>query len=96
MQKDGSGYRTDVMHCRCGLCDHDSRNDCISGRCYCCDLEDAFAVLTHFEFEPKAKWSRMNARTTCTSGFKLACAFWQEKPVARFCLCLKSVKSKQV
>jgi hypothetical protein len=55
VHKDGSEYRSDIMHCKCGLCDHDSRTDCISGRCYCCDLEDAFAVLTHFEFEPQSQ-----------------------------------------
>jgi hypothetical protein len=47
----------DLGHCKCGLCDHDSRFDCISGRCYCCDLEDAFSILTHHEFEsPQSKF----------------------------------------
>lgn len=54
MQKDDPDYGADIMHCKCGQCDHASRGDCIDGRCYCCDLEDIFAVLTHFEFEPQS------------------------------------------
>ena len=48
-------YASDLLHCKCGLCNHSDRSECISGRCYCCDLEDAFAILTHHEFEPQSK-----------------------------------------
>lgn len=34
---------------------HDSRADCINGRCYCCDLEDMFAILAQMEFESQSK-----------------------------------------
>ncbi|HKU50555.1 MAG TPA: hypothetical protein VJP79_11435 [Nitrososphaera sp.] len=40
-----------IGRCKCGSCDHDHRSECIAGRCYCCDLEDAFSLLTHHEFE---------------------------------------------
>ena len=39
-------------HCKCGLCDHEDRMECIAGKCYCCDLEDAFSILSHHDFEP--------------------------------------------
>ena len=53
--KDTNDDLADIMHCKCGVCDHVSRTDCIRGQCYCCDLEDAFALLTRFEFEPQSK-----------------------------------------
>jgi hypothetical protein len=40
-----------VYRCKCGLCEHDSRSLCIEGHCECCDLEDAFAILSHQETE---------------------------------------------
>ena len=43
---------TALTHCKCDLCHHSDRIECISGRCYCCDLEDAFSLLTLHEFEP--------------------------------------------
>lgn len=47
---------SDLMRCKCGLCSHDNRMDCVDGRCYCCDLEDAFSILTHHEFDsPQSK-----------------------------------------
>ncbi len=46
---------SDLHRCKCGLCLHDSRADCINGRCYCCDLEDMFALLTMHEFEPRSR-----------------------------------------
>lgn len=45
----------ELMRCKCGLCNHESRESCINGRCYCCDLEDTFAVLSQQEFEPQSK-----------------------------------------
>ncbi len=42
----------DLFNCKCGLCEHASRKSCITGRCYCCDLEGMFAILSHHEFEP--------------------------------------------
>jgi hypothetical protein len=52
----GITYATDddLLHCKCGLCNHESRSDCINGRCYCCDLEDIFAILSRHEFEPQS------------------------------------------
>lgn len=46
---------SEIMHCKCGLCNHNSRADCINGHCYCCDLEDTFAILSQHEFEPQSK-----------------------------------------
>jgi len=48
-------HEQDLMRCKCGLCNHDSRRSCIEGRCYCCDLEDIFAVLSHIDFEPHSR-----------------------------------------
>ena len=39
--------------CKCGNCQSHTMADCINGRCYCCDLEDMFALLTMHEFEPR-------------------------------------------
>ena len=47
--------KSDLMHCKCGLCNHESRESCINGHCYCCDLEDMFAILSRQEFEPQSK-----------------------------------------
>ena len=47
--------QNDLMHCKCGRCDHEDRSACVNEKCYCCDLEDMFAVLTHHEFEPQSK-----------------------------------------
>ena len=47
--------KNDLMHCKCGLCNHQSRESCINGHCYCCDLEDMFALLSRQEFEPQSK-----------------------------------------
>ena len=44
-----------LMHCKCGLCNHKSRESCINGHCYCCDLEDMFVLLSRQEFEPQSK-----------------------------------------
>lgn len=45
-----------LHNCKCGLCEHDVRVSCIEGKCYCCDLEDMFALLTQQEFEPQSKF----------------------------------------
>lgn len=45
----------ELMQCKCGLCNHHSRADCINGHCYCCDLEDMFSILAQMEFEPRSK-----------------------------------------
>jgi hypothetical protein len=47
--------QNDLMHCKCGRCDHEDRSACVNEKCYCCDLEDMFAVLTRHEFEPQSK-----------------------------------------
>ena len=48
--------RNNLMHCKCGLCNHKSRESCINGHCYCCDLEDMFSILSQHEFEsPQSK-----------------------------------------
>ena len=58
MQDSNYSAYGELAHCKCGLCDHDDRSDCISGRCYCCDLEDAFSILTRHEFEsPQSKFA---------------------------------------
>jgi hypothetical protein len=47
---------SDLMRCKCSLCNHDSRSDCItSGNCDCCNLEDIFSILSQHEFEPQSK-----------------------------------------
>ena len=38
--------------CKCNLCEHDKRFDCIAGNCECCDPEDIFSLLSPKEFEP--------------------------------------------
>ena len=43
--------KEDLHSCKCSLCEHDWRHSCIEGKCYCCDLEDSFALLTRQEFE---------------------------------------------
>jgi hypothetical protein len=55
MQIVGHLTESGLMNCKCGLCNHDSREDCIKGRCYCCDLEDTFAILSQSEFEPQSR-----------------------------------------
>ena len=54
----------ELMHCKCGLCNHHSRADCINGGCYCCDLEDTFSILSQMEFEPQSKIASTNTITT--------------------------------
>src|SRR5574338_640447 len=39
--------------CKCGVCNHSSKTSCIHQDCDCCNLEDMFSLLTHFEFEPR-------------------------------------------
>jgi len=45
----------DLLQCKCGLCGHDPRIYCINQKCYCCDLEDLFALLSHQEFAAQSK-----------------------------------------
>jgi hypothetical protein len=54
---------SDLMCCKCGSCGHDSRYDCVKSRCFCCDLEDTFAILTHHEFEHEADKSKKDKFT---------------------------------
>ena len=42
----------DLIYCKCSLCNHESRESCIKGPCYCCNLEDMFSMLSLHEFEP--------------------------------------------
>jgi hypothetical protein len=44
--------KNELTHCKCGRCDHDHRHNCMAERCYCCDLEDTFSLLTQHEFDP--------------------------------------------
>ena len=44
--------RNGLMRCKCGICNHESRESCIHGHCYCCNLEDMFSILSQHEFEP--------------------------------------------
>lgn len=39
----------EVTACKCDVCLHSSRIDCINARCQCCDLEDEFAMLARAE-----------------------------------------------
>jgi hypothetical protein len=42
-----NGQSVEIEGCKCSNCiDHDSRHECIMGRCSCCDLEDMLAVIT--------------------------------------------------
>ena len=45
----------ELMCCKCSICSHDSRADCINSRCYCRNLEDIFAILAQMEFESQSK-----------------------------------------
>jgi hypothetical protein len=45
----------DLLNCKCGLCEHGSRRSYFTGGCYCCDLEDIFAILSQQEFEPQSR-----------------------------------------
>lgn len=38
-----------IMHCKCDICGHGSRLDCINNKCSCCDVEDQFAILARAE-----------------------------------------------
>lgn len=40
-----------LVFCKCSVCSHEKKLECISEKCGCCDLEDAFSLLTHVEFE---------------------------------------------
>jgi hypothetical protein len=40
-----------LMHCKCSICNHESREACIKGHCHCCNLEDMFSILSQHEFE---------------------------------------------
>ncbi len=45
-----SGLFFEIKRCKCNDCsEHDSRHECITRRCSCCDLEDMFAVITRLE-----------------------------------------------
>jgi hypothetical protein len=46
------GHVEEFHDCKCGLCDHEERRHCIEAKCNCCDLEDTFSLLSHFDFEP--------------------------------------------
>ena len=37
--------------CGCKECQSHTMADCINNRCYCCDLEDIFMVLTKVDIE---------------------------------------------
>lgn len=37
------------VHCRCQNCRFHTLADCINNRCDCCDLEDAFAIMSKQE-----------------------------------------------
>jgi hypothetical protein len=40
-----------LLKCKCRIFEHSLRKTCIVGKCYCCDLEDMFAILLQPEFE---------------------------------------------
>jgi hypothetical protein len=41
--------QNDLVYCDCGKCDHDGRSACVNESCFCCDIEDTYAVAAHFE-----------------------------------------------
>jgi hypothetical protein len=51
----GTFEKLDVsyMNCKCKMCVHDWRNDCIEGYCNCCELEDGFSLVVKAEFDSR-------------------------------------------
>ena len=41
----------DIDRCKCSECQSHTLAECISRRCYCCDLEDMFVVLRKADME---------------------------------------------
>jgi len=45
-----SGLKPDMLVCNCKKCKHNSIVTCIiNKKCECCDQDDMFSALTHFE-----------------------------------------------
>jgi len=51
--KDQHMHNERLLWCKCGLCDHHSKEICVRERCNCCDLEDMFSLLSQHEFYPR-------------------------------------------
>lgn len=51
--KNNQGRIQSLIRCKCGLCEHTSKEACINRKCYCCDLEDMFSLLSQQEYKPR-------------------------------------------
>lgn len=72
-----------LMHCKCSLCNHNSRELCIHGNCYCCNLEDIFSILSQHEFEsPQSRLPFCNSNSKKMGNEKKWCGIIMQKQMS--------------
>lgn len=56
-----------LLICKCGSCNHNSKGNCIEIDCPCCGLEDTFTLLTQIEFVPHSKMQTHSQELSLTA-----------------------------
>jgi hypothetical protein len=44
-----AGVDAEILKCKCTVCNHDDRKQCLLLDCQCCNLEDQYSMLTNVE-----------------------------------------------